>query len=124
MTGDRKQPGRSPRLVLKPRGRPPDIEEHVAHEIFGGAGISGEAQDEAIDAHAVTSIQRLHGGPVAVRDPLDERLVGCVSPVRGTIETGLLRSAWMTFEKSNSVTVCVRMTIPQVMVNDVFLVPA
>ena len=76
VAGDRQQPGRHRRACLEGAGLAPDVEEHVAQEIFGQRFVVNQSQQPAIQRDPVPTEQGAHGELVAAGDPHDQRLVG------------------------------------------------
>jgi hypothetical protein len=56
-------------------GLAPDVEEHVAQEIFRQGLVAHDAQQPAIERHPMAGEQREHGELVAVGDPADEDVI-------------------------------------------------
>src|SRR6516165_1032355 len=72
---NREQPSRNLRLRFESLGLAPDVQEHLADEVLGQPLIPGQAEDEAVHAHIVASVEYLHCALVAVGDQADERLI-------------------------------------------------
>jgi len=60
---------------LEGGGLPPNVEEHVAKQIFGKRLIIDEAQQPSIDGDTVTREQRPHRQSITCGDSLDQLLV-------------------------------------------------
>ena len=56
-------------------GLPPDVQEHLAHEILGQRLVSRQAENEPVHPNIMPGIEHLHGPLVAVGNEANERPV-------------------------------------------------
>src|SRR5215831_6974747 len=72
---DGQEPCGNLRLLLKPTGSTPHIDEDLADEVLGQGTVVGEAQDKAVDSHAMPYVEHVHRVPVAASDGTDQSCV-------------------------------------------------
>src|SRR5262245_6375045 len=72
---NRQDPCGQLRAPLETAGVAPDVEEHVARQVFCRA-VANQPRNEAVDAQVVAGEQDVHGALVAARDAADQDVVG------------------------------------------------
>jgi hypothetical protein len=77
---DRKYPGGDLRTIFEGTGLAPHAEEDLTDKIFGAISVGPKTDDEVVNAKAMPSIQRPHGGLAACRNRSGKIFVGL--PVR------------------------------------------
>ncbi len=75
--GDRQQPGGNLGTAFELTGGAPDVQKHLADEVFRHRGIAHNAQDEAVNPDVVTGIKYMHRRTAALGDALQQRFVRC-----------------------------------------------
>ena len=87
---DRQEPCRKLGTRLEACGASPNLQEHLADDVFSGALVAAQAQGEPIDLQAETAIDHTHRFTIAPGNPFDQRLID--EPVTCTAAPGPVES--------------------------------
>ena len=74
-SGDCQAPGGNSGPALELAGLTPDVEKHLADEVFRRLLVPHEPEPEPVHPDMVPPVQHLHGEPVTLGDPGDQDLV-------------------------------------------------
>src|SRR5262245_60744015 len=82
IASDGEEPGRDRSARLKGGGLPPNVEEHLAEQIFRKSLFVHETEKPPVNCDAMTCEYRLHREPIPCRDPLDQSCIGRIFACR------------------------------------------
>ena len=72
---NREQPGREPGAAFEARRLPPEVEENLAHDVFGGRAVAHQPEHEAVHPLLMAGEQQRDRSPIALGDPRHQGFV-------------------------------------------------